>query len=96
MRLGLAWPACAVAGLVCSGLVEEAVPSTRSGVLLPRLHLYFVDMFTGVDGKPVESCTGVLRPALVTCAVAAVAGKRFVKEICPRGNNKVIIYFPIS
>lgn len=77
VRLGLAWPACAAAGLVCSGLVEEAAPSIKSGVLLSRLRLCHVDTFSGVDGKPVESCTGVLGPALVTRAVAVAAGERF-------------------
>ena len=42
-----------------------------------RLRLCYADMFSGVDGKPVESCTGVLGPALVTRAVAAAAGERF-------------------
>jgi hypothetical protein len=77
VRLGSAWPAYAAAGLVCSGLVEEAAPSTKSGVLLPRLRLCHIDTFSGVDGKPVESCTGVLGPALVIRAVAAAAGERF-------------------
>lgn len=77
VRLGLAWPACAAAGLVCSGLVEEAAPSTKSGVWFPRLRLCHIDTVSGVDGKLAESCTGVLGPALVTRAVAAAAGERF-------------------
>lgn len=77
VRLDLAWPACAAAGLVCSGLVEEAALSTKSGVLLPRLRLCHVDTFSGVDEKPVESCTGVLWPAMVIPMVAATAGERF-------------------
>ena len=54
----------------------------------------------------VEKCKALGRPGIVPRMAAkkkkkptvaqAEASRQKVKEICPRGNNKVIIYFLIS
>lgn len=63
-------------GLGVLGFGRGGGVSTKSGVLFPRLRLYHIDTFSGVDRKSTESRTRVLGLALVTPVVTAKVGER--------------------